>query len=505
MTEPLAASPDPISTSPNRGSPIWAIAVRLLLSIALFFFIWLSVPWIAGERAGLLEDDSYFYAQIAYNVQKIGSFSFDGVSPTSGFHLLWGAILGLLSQGVGVITQDKTIHLAVYASVWCGVLIALASRIGRTRTEKLVLVGIGLLTAALMETALLSLILIALAVHIRDLEKRAPRPSTLFALCALVPLVRIDALPVLLLWMPLVWPRREALQAFVGGLALGVAIHFGSLEIFFGHPYSVSSMLKASAIGRGPQIARSLGEVGTLVRFVLLLVLVVWGLTAVHRKGTDWKTHLLWLAPVGFTLAHVLWSDVRSWYFLPGLSFAFWAGVEGPISAHGKRGANPRGKAPRELIWTFVVASTILLSAYKLYRFIPLNTVRTASWEFMERVRQIVPPSGRIYQVDGSGFTGYWSERSLLNGDGLVNTYEYAARMRDKKLAGYFEENDVCYVITDAPLRGKKDALVRRGGLVLRQKDATEVLRSSAYGWSKNPNAHFILWRLNEPRCTRTR
>ena len=71
-----------------RWSALW-----IVIGVACYF----ALPYLAGLRAGLLEDDSYFYAQIAFNWPRYGTFTFDGLDPTSGFHLLWGTLLSALS------------------------------------------------------------------------------------------------------------------------------------------------------------------------------------------------------------------------------------------------------------------------------------------------------------------------------------------------------------------------------------------------------------------------
>jgi hypothetical protein len=38
-----------------------------------------------------------------------------------------------------------------------------------------------------------------------------------------------------------------------------------------------------------------------------------------------------------------------------------------------------------------------------------------------------------IYQVDGSGYIGFMSQRHIVNGDGLVNTHDYAKKLLSGK------------------------------------------------------------------------
>ena len=111
-----------------------------------------------------------------------------------------------------------------------------------------------------------------------------------------------------------------------------------------------------------------------------------------------------------------------------------------------------------------------------------------------------MPDHERIYQIDGSGFTGYFSDRSLMNGDGLMNSYEYARRLADGTLAGILNEQGVCYIITNtAPA---SDALVDVGGLVVTRDDVHEVFRTRTYG--RYPTTDFVLYRRTVRSCQPT-
>lgn len=484
------------------------LSLGTLVLLVLFGLSRALLPYIAGERAGLMEDDSYFYAQIAFNSQRYGLFSFDGLSATSGFHPLWGGLLSLVAHLLGLVTQDKALHLAGYLALWFGIVLALAVRVSVSKSQAAVFIGLALLTAPLMETALLTLLLV---LTLKALMKGATErkfDSSLVVSSLLIPLTRIDAVPIVLLWLVAVWSNRAQRNSLGLGLVVGLSLHFAILQVFFGHLYTVSSLLK---VDQARQELLSLGgpkKIGLAIRTLLLLGLVVWGAASTWSVGRAPRTQLfLFLGPpVAFSLAHALLSGVRSWYFLPGFTFSFWAGTMALASLDGAgtpwfKFQLPSFKRSLRWGWYAVVGAVLILSLYKVYRFIPLNHVRQASWNFVERAQQFIVPEGRIYQVDGSGFTGYWLRRHLINGDGLVNTYEYAERLKKNQLSGYFEEQGICYVVTDAPLKESEKYIVRNGGLKLRRARGEELLRSEAYGWSKNQNAHFVLWRLDSDRC----
>jgi len=485
----------------------WTFARWLAFVGVAFGLSLVTLPWLAGERAGLMEDDSYFYAQIAFNWATRGLPSFDGLHPTSGFHLLWQGVLLAVAGCVSVLTDDKAVHLAAYTAAWLSMVGFVSRSVGQTTLQRLVFFALALVTAPLMETALLCLILL-FCMNALAREGDGPGFDVGFCLAAfLLPLTRIDMAPIGLLWCLFARGRPRLLGSLALGLALGVATHFAFLEAFFGHPYTVSSLLKAKQLGSGVPL-RAAAKSGIAVRAGLLFLLVAWAFCAWRAAGRKdpMRSALLVGGPIAFSLGHLLVSDMRSWYFLPGFAAAFLVGTGG--------GALPRVRAwltatsaaeerrlgaLARLAWLGTIGAALLLTGYKLYRFVPLDAVRRASWEFVAEARRVVPPAGRLYQVDGSGFVGYWIERPLLNGDGLVNTYAYARRMKAHRLAGYLDEQGICYVITDAPLGERY--LVRRGGLEVERSDAVELLRSTAFGWSRNPNAHFVLWRLALRRC----
>ena len=53
---------------------------------------------------------------------------------------------------------------------------------------------------------------------------------------------------------------------------------------------------------------------------------------------------------------------------------------------------------------------------------------------FAKNLKTLVAEAEPVFQIDGSGFTGFFSERQLINGDGLVNSHAYARRLRANRL-----------------------------------------------------------------------
>ncbi len=117
---------------------------------------------------------------------------------------------------------------------------------------------------------------------------------------------------------------------------------------------------------------------------------------------------------------------------------------------------------------------------------------------FVKNLTTLIPKGAPIYQIDGTGFVGYFSANPVINGDGLVNSYSYARRLRANALAGYLEENQICWVIANrrGPNQGK---IVDFHGLVVRESDAELLFRVPADGVNKY--ADYRLYRLKRADC----
>ena len=57
-----------------------------------------------------------------------------------------------------------------------------------------------------------------------------------------------------------------------------------------------------------------------------------------------------------------------------------------------------------------------------------------------------------IYQIDGSGFVGYFSKSPLVNGDGLTNSYDYIRSKHSNGLHNYLKKNNICLIVTNTDL-----------------------------------------------------
>jgi hypothetical protein len=147
-----------------------------------------------------------------------------------------------------------------------------------------------------------------------------------------------------------------------------------------------------------------------------------------------------------------------------------------------------------------MVALGVLSVAYlgqKGWRLANLADAQDDTWAFVEAIADHVPAGEPIFQIDGSGRTGFYSGRAVINGDGLVNDRQYARRLMAGRLGGYLDEEDVCYLIVNRA--EDRDPLIDRAGLLITRGEVVELLRSGAYG--RTDQVNYTLHRRQGPAC----
>ncbi len=471
---------------------------------AAFPFVFAAVFYelIHAFPYGLLYDDGYFYAQIAYNLGTLGRSSFDGINTTSGYHLLWGALLGLVSAIVGIFTADKTAHLYFFQVTFAGVATLMAGAFARRPVDRFNLFMLVLFCTLLMETALLSLLLLSFAyVEITRSGGRQTRPLLACFVAALVPLVRIDATVILLVYCALLLKERAAKEALrlATALAAGLLTQIGLMLWIFGHPFSVAAMIKVRGAGLSPHHlpANLLGSepvvAGNLVRSAVFFGML--GATlflASKTAGNAKNRRYLYLAAgaATFVLIHLASHQIPFWCYLPGYMILSYVILNLDLE-------EGRPRRVKDVVSGGLAVLMVVFLAHKAALHYSNLDISQAARDFVLRIKDHVPLGGRIYQIDGAGYTGYFSERTIVNGDGLVNSYVYAQRIRQARLAGFLDEQGICFIITNTDI-GNGDVL-SYAGLVTGLEEVEMLDRSTAYG--KFPTTDFVLYRRRTPRC----
>ena len=443
------------------------------------------LPYATAFPSLIVEDDGFFYAEIARNIAATGFSSFDGLHETSGYHLLWMGVMTAASWLMQLISSQPEFLLWGYLTLSLFVISVYSFFFFRTIEAKLLVWVLSLMCSLLMEVNLLVLLLLPIYhAFLMQEEHRHRVPPWLLVMIVLVPLVRIDA--VILLAVPVAYlflKRRPSALACALALIAGLVIQVLAMKLFFGSFFSVSSTLKAMDM-EGSRILSNLlyrGPDYTLRNFLAVgLLALAFGL-AIFRR--NWLGVAIVVSVAGFYAAHLIFNHQRHWYFLPVYLPAFYLVARFWPETGWLRSIYRPGA---------LVAALVLALAFGLAYQLTRVPARINSVVFIKQANAVLDDSDVVFQVDGSGWTGFFLDAHLVNGDGLVNSYDYAGRLVDGKLEGYLHEIGASYVLINKP--HLENRVVDIGGLTLTESDLVPVLDTvleSDYRFT-----HFMLYRI---------
>ena len=492
----------------------------------------------------IVPDDASYYLNIAENLAAHRGLTFDGTTPTNGFQPLWLYVLtGLFSvcdsSPETMFRLCLVLQIAMLACASCMVL-ALAPP-GRpssfTWATAVIFVFLVVERAANgMESALLVLTLTALLRHgsrTRVLREFAFRQSLVFGvLIGLVMLSRLDTVFVgaaalgfaLLTAIRRPESRRRALVGS-GGMALGATavvspyLVFNQLE--FGRVMPISGVLKSSF----PVPSISFDAIRGLGHPMATVVLACVWISLCYVAWFAWKGRLMrrphahphdaamaiLAAGVVLHFCYVLvfmrWA-VFYWHFVPSMLFVSLAvGSHAPHVQLWSR----RPRVRNALYWTAIVVA-IGLGAANAHRrrSLPLDHGWHAAAYEAARWVQRETTNEDLFAMKDAGTFGFFSERDVVNLDGLVNGPGFQEVLRDKQLVPYLRSLGVRYLAQPiSTLRGVAEGRydsfsfryrshqygVESDGIVLRR--SSEVYRSPPFSLGGR-TAAFIIWRLTE-------
>jgi hypothetical protein len=447
--------------------------------------------WAVRLPPAGIEDDGYFYAGIAYNAGVNGIVSFDGIHPTDGFHMLWGYLLADASYLLSFFTRSRIAHLYLACALSVAAMAVVADRFGPRRTDKVLLFGLALMGTLLVETPLLTLFLLAMVLPDPPEETARLSERLPYALLAMaVSMTRLDASIMSLTWVVFVLleGRRRHAMAIAVGILVGVVLQMLLNRMTAGAWTSVAAAARVDKVIA--QFPRMFSYPG---RTIFAWLLAAGSLAAVwrHVHATGERRWLgAWWAIGSFTVPH-LFLGIRPWYAVP--AFLGWTTLAMKVRDSRPGPASRLARASLTIAWLgvggFVVVETALAFRYA--------EESKAVDQFVRDVTRLVPEGAAIFQEDGSGYIGFFSDRPVVNGDGFVNSHRYAQRLRAGQLAGYLDEEGIQFIVTNRPTAAG-GLVVNRGGLVVSADELDELARKR--GASVNSYTNFRLFRRKPPR-----
>jgi hypothetical protein len=477
----------------------------LLLGLGLAARLFLILLPLRVMLAKTLPDDAFYYFVIARNAAQGSGFTFDKVVPTNGFHPLWA----LLLIPVFGVFKDSSIAVraalalgALLDVAAAGVLAATARRV--LRKSSVVVAGLYLFNPRVifesvngLETSLAMLALaVFLWVSVKVYEDGALRDWALFGLVgglafltrtdlAIIMLVVIFGLAAACLRGPFRAQGYEGWRSRAKNLMLRMGLA-GILALVVVVPWFAWSLWRVGTLVQSSAVAVPLlaqyriaqggnvwGELlWPVINFSLHALLIypgvgwivlIFGLVLLRFSRAIepskivnhavWKephespapikgVYLLWAPVMGAVLLVIVHSVVRwyprGWYFVPlALCVTLPAGV-----VFARLAARLKKKAK----WGFVALMAILLLAQMVR--MEGETTYPGQGQALEAARWLESntPRGAIAGAFNSGILAYFSDREIVNLDGVVDWNAIRARQRNK-LINYLVERDGTYLI----------------------------------------------------------
>ena len=491
-----------------RHNFIWILFIIVIVSISLGFKLCMEEN-LLGNNYFFFEDDWFYYMEIARNFHAGQYFSFDRITRTNGVHYLWEFILVFVYGLLKVIEMEDffvrgTLFLNAVIYLICGSIFfrPLSTIVGHFAAMAIIVSGMLLYSTLFLNGMETSVALLAFLVTTIYLQ-RCLRHDTLnidwlvFAvLCFIIFLARVDAIVISLsLYAGMLWrfrdlPLLKSLSCFVIMIGMYAFINF----IFFESSFPISGSVKAFWAEQFPKpvvgiwqyglgvIARSfLGSIGSVYRVesvsigyvvvLSLLVPVFFFLFYSFRSRSVFLNHekyvLIVAAFSGFTylVSQLIYYSIFSpkiwrWYLGTGI-ITIYILASVLVFLIIRKYADDRFSS----ILSKLVASVLLIaSGYIDYSTtaIALNEIRTSDTygKTANRVVRWITDNTEADDIIGiwaAGQIGYYSDRHVINLEGLVGDVELLNANKENRLIEYIATKNVAYVIQWFPHKAMDD------------------------------------------------
>jgi hypothetical protein len=509
------------------------------LALVLAAALALRLAWAWSSLARLVRDatsdDAYYYFQIARNLVRSGRASFDGETLTNGFHPLW--LLCVAAVHASTADPERAVHLALslsalFGTATCGLVYAILRATRAPRAAALAAAAayaihpyVAVESVNGLETAL-SVLALALVVwvHVRSHARDgAPTPGDglrLGAALGLAMLARTDAVliaPPLLLH--LAWSGRGARRWLPPAAAVGLASLLVAPWLLWSwlalggvvqdSARALSDLVRSGYLAahgdalavraaRGLDLARE-AFLERVPRYYLvpwagaaapacaaaaaLLAAMLWLPRPTARERARRRLALLAAPALGIAGTLLFHAGfrwwLREWYFAPmGLLCALGTGLV--LAWLDEAFAAPAARPPR--------ARALLYSAAALAALGALGPQWTREWvePSPHRLNELIAarwladhtaPDARVGSWN-AGLIGYWSGRTVVNLDGVVNGDAWRAT-REGRLHDYALERRLEYLVDWA---GMGLALCRKSDRVDCERIAVLGVPAPAFG-----------------------
>lgn len=430
---------------------------KISFLIAIIVFI-LSLYSIHFYPTGLNDDDVFFYFSIAYRFVNQGISSFDGLSITNGYHPFWMFLLYIFCLPLKILGIKSVTTFSIFFSLLISLIWYLIAREG-SNLFKLIILGLSFRSTYGMETALGCLIIIYIfKISIYEGSKKY-FPFIKSLLVFLLVLTRIDFIvPLIILYFEKNTNREKFIHliSLLSGITSNLLFNYQLTSNIF----TVSSYLKITSrfkniIGNLHWNLTSEILIYSLLFNSFVLLFFFSSLKKLFNKSkieiNITKNYILFsLSSQSFLIIHLFLSQIRWWYIIPTLISNLYL-LDYLIQNYPYLGRNLiLGLSYKNFAITSFLTSLIL----SVYIFVGFFDHSLKNREFINKAREIINKDGPVYVFDSSGIISwnFMPKISVINGDGLVNSFDYVDNYLrgDKPLYDYFLKNNIMYYVNNS-------------------------------------------------------
>lgn len=489
-----------------RGSGVHYAGRYIYGYVVLCFLIFAGVLLLQLQvlLGRMVPDDGFYYLQIARNLARLGRQTFDGIHWTNGYHPLWGWILAGFAfpfrqlDSVVLFRAALLLNAVVYCSGLWIFARAWNKLIPRAWLLLLTMSAVVIVTSYtwLMETALVVLLLGLLVAWVSKLVDSCRRAQErgywirLGFILSLLGLARLDAVFVgafmFITAVGLTWQKdsgggnwKPIWTIVTSVVLLGSWLLF--TRVSSGHWGTISGALKMHAAVTPPEhsLVRTWKLVDPLTKFSAAVCLIYLGAYAaryvrprfVSRAGAqagndnilpyearvgkaasrENRAEAMVLAFSAAAVAHLVfqfllvpWQGFAWTYIFQRLALLV------IVALLLERALSSGSRIRRALAHgTVVLVSGLLLGTW-LFR-AARELREPQAWTYhaylaAEWARRYLP-GGSVLATKDAGVLGYFSERPVVNLDGLVNNWEYQEALRLDKHVDHLRDAGVTHLV----------------------------------------------------------
>lgn len=456
--------------------------IIISISFLLFSIFTLFVPF--NYLINFAHDDSFFYLKIAQNIVNGYGITFDNICSTNGFHPLYLIILTILFyilNLVGIVSSEQQFlavfifHIAIVHLI-IGVSVILLrqfldkeyNRVGLS-TFLFICLSFVFIRDFGLESHL-SCLLIVLYLLNRNNKSKKKRFYTAIIISGLF-LSRTDYLLTLIpfLLIPDIYENKEQNRYYdtipaLLSLLFVVATYYLANIVIWGHAQTISGSIVNSFPSNVffQNIINILSTRSMLFNQGLKLLLFTFiSFLFYFKKNKNSFERTIMVVSFGLLLnclLHLAYNNhgIREWYmtlpsFMMGFMLILWV----------RKSAN------------FFRQTALVFFVILFIGVIYISRIKSAKWdyaiEYARELETITQKQDLIYQYDMSGILSYFSNRNLIDGDGLVNDFNYLTYLNQKNVSPYLKNKGVKYL---SVINFSNDLFDNKGNYKLRGEDS---------------------------------